>query len=101
MPSIAAYLLPLALLAIFHCAAPAKEGSGPLRGNALQQLLRKRSLEAALQPPAAFFEEMEPLGKRGEQWIWMPAHGYMPVPTNEVEEDNTNKDTISNLLRYG
>ncbi|CAL1541689.1 unnamed protein product [Lymnaea stagnalis] len=110
MPSLSVYLLPVFLLAILHAVAPAEEGavfSGPtLRNNALRMLLRKRSLEAALRAPRPMYADslMNSRNKRddGDYWIWMPAHGYMPVPRDEVPEPQTDqRDSMGNLLRYG
>ncbi|BFZ14154.1 hypothetical protein BsWGS_17193 [Bradybaena similaris] len=108
MTSIAVYLLPVALLAILHAVAPAEE-TGPLSGpsprhGALGLLLRKRSLEAALRAPPSIYSEslIEAPAKRDDgYWIWMPAHGYMPIPTDDAPEQQGSRDSMGNLLRYG
>ncbi|KAK6963624.1 hypothetical protein BgiMline_030783, partial [Biomphalaria glabrata] len=107
MTSLAIYLLPAILLAVFHAAAHAEDGTGPLsRHNALRTLLRKRSLEAALRAPPSLYSELldSPLKRDsngGDYWIWMPAHGYMPVPNDEVTEQQGGQEKMGTLLRYG
>ncbi|KAH9504260.1 hypothetical protein Btru_064475 [Bulinus truncatus] len=109
MTSLAIYLLPAVALAVFHFAAPAEEGSGltgPLsRHNALRLLLRKRSLESALRAPPSLYPDMleSPMKRDNDgYWIWMPAHGYMPVPNDEVsEEQQRGQDRQGTILRYG
>ncbi|CAG5123608.1 unnamed protein product [Candidula unifasciata] len=108
MPSIAVYFLPVALFAILHAVAPAEESSRlsgtSSRHGTLGLLLRKRSLEAALRAPPSIYSEslIESPAKRDDgYWIWMPAHGYMPIPTDDAPEQQGGRDSMGNLLRYG
>jgi len=71
----------------------------------LGHLLRRRSAE--LQAPPHYYERMAGMlrsapSKRDDgYWIWMPAHGYMSVPRDEVAASSGDKDSMGNLLRYG
>uniref|UniRef100_A0A0B6Z3P1 Uncharacterized protein n=1 Tax=Arion vulgaris TaxID=1028688 RepID=A0A0B6Z3P1_9EUPU len=108
MPSIAVYFLPVALFAILHAVAPTEEAS-PLSGPSprhasLGLLLRKRSLETGFRAPPSIYSEslIESPSKRDDgYWIWMPAHGYMPIPTDDAPEQPKDRDSMGNLLRYG
>ncbi|GFO39698.1 hypothetical protein PoB_006620300 [Plakobranchus ocellatus] len=113
--SVSLYFLPVALLAMFHCAAPAPEerplqvgAAGRVPHSQLALLLRKRSLDAALRAPpsSAYYPDsmFAPEPKRGasdEMWIWMPAHGYIPVPSNQGADTGRNEYRVANLMRHG
>lgn len=114
MTSLAVCLLPAVLLAILQVATPARDSAHIATGHAsrhtpLGLLLRKRSLESALRgpPTSSLFSdsliERMPTNKRGDEgyWIWMPAHGYMPIPREELAEQQGGQDSMGNLLRYG
>lgn len=111
MTSLAACLLPAVLLALLQVAAPARDSAHTVghasRHTPLGLLLRKRSLEGALRgpPTSSIFGdtmlERSPSKRDDGYWIWMPAHGYMPIPRDEVEEQQSGQESMGNLLRYG
>lgn len=73
----------------------------------LGHILRRRSSE--LQgPPQIYADRLSEILhgssiKRADDgyWIWMPAHGYMSVPRDEVASQSRDNDRMGNLLRYG
>ncbi|KAL8587222.1 hypothetical protein ACOMHN_013306 [Nucella lapillus] len=76
--------------------------------SSLAQLLRARR-SAELQAPPHYYAASRLAGYFGSApskrddgyWIWMPAHGYMSVPRDEVASSSGDKDSMGNLLRYG
>ncbi|GFS20716.1 hypothetical protein ElyMa_003320300 [Elysia marginata] len=116
MQSSVTLFLPVALFALLQCAAPSTaEDERSLQSGAesrsphspLALLLRKRSLEAALRAPPSYgyYPEsmLEPEVKRGgdEMWIWMPAHGYIPVPNDHGSNSASKEYRTANLMRHG
>lgn len=119
MQSSLTLFLPVALMALLHCAAPStadderRLSSGvESRGqhSPLALLLRKRSLDAELRAPPSYgyypnslVSEFEPEVKRGgdEMWIWMPAHGYIPVPNDHGSSSGSKEYRTANLMRHG
>ncbi|KAK3699675.1 hypothetical protein RRG08_062466 [Elysia crispata] len=117
MQSSVTLFLPVALLALLHCAATSTadeerglESMADSRSphSPLALLLRKRSLEAALRAPPSYgyFPDslLEPPElKRGgnEMWIWMPAHGYIPVPSDHSSHSASKEYRTANLMRHG
>ncbi|RUS83921.1 hypothetical protein EGW08_008335 [Elysia chlorotica] len=114
MQSSLTLFLPVALLALLQCAvtSPADDerafGDGSRSQHSpLALLLRKRSLEAALRAPPSYsyYPEslFEPEMKRGgkEMWIWMPAHGYIPVPSDHSSGSSGQEYRTANLMRHG
>ncbi|XP_076457759.1 uncharacterized protein LOC143291652 [Babylonia areolata] len=87
-------------------------GSAPARlsaASSLAHLLRGRRSAELQAPPhyyaasrlgAGFFGSA-PSKRDDGYWIWMPAHGYMSVPRDEVASSSGDKDSMGNLLRYG
>lgn len=72
----------------------------------LGHILRRRSAE--MQAPPNYYESrlasyLRPVQAKRDDgyWIWMPAHGYMSVPRDEVPASSGDKDSMGNLLRYG
>ena len=88
--------------------APARLSSAP-SASSLAHLLRRRSAELQAPPPhyyasrlgAGAFLGPAPSKRDDSFWIWMPAHGYMSVPRDELVASSGDKDGMGNLLRYG
>jgi len=111
MSALTLCLLPMVLLSLIQIATPtrgsAHSSSYIPRHTPLGMLLRKRSLEAALRgPPTSSLFADSLMEKRSNKrddgyWIWMPAHGYMPIPRDEISANTGGSDNTGNLLRYG
>lgn len=87
-------------------AADADSAPSRLSPASLAHLLRRRSAE--LQAPPHYYASRlaaylhsAPSKRDDGYWIWMPAHGYMSVPRDEVVSSSGDKDGMGNLLRYG
>ena len=86
-------------------AADADSAPSRLSPASLAHLLRRRSAE--LQAPPHYYASRlaaylhsAPSKRDDGYWIWMPAHGYMSVPRDEVVSSSGDKDGMGNLLRY-
>ncbi|KAK7089850.1 uncharacterized protein [Littorina saxatilis] len=88
--------------------AQADSAPSRLASSSLAHILRRRSAELQA-PPHIYASRLASYlrpspSKRdpdGGYWIWMPAHGYMSVPRDEVVSSSGDKDSMGNLLRYG
>jgi len=105
-----AALVCVASLALFASASQSEDSSSLNSASlnsapSLGHLLRRRSAE--LQAPPHYYERLAgmlrsaPAKRDDGYWIWMPAHGYMSVPRDEVAAASGDKDSVGNLLRYG
>ncbi|XP_041373197.1 uncharacterized protein LOC121386384 [Gigantopelta aegis] len=37
----------------------------------------------------------------GRNWVWVPSHGYVEIPSAEMSDDMDGGEGLGNLLRYG
>ncbi|KAK3107092.1 hypothetical protein FSP39_006968 [Pinctada imbricata] len=80
-----------------------------LLSNLRQKMLKQRdSAYTLFAPPrglnrlvSVYKAPMRKRDGRGRIWIWMPAHGYVSVPSGEVAGANAKGGSSNIPLRYG